>query len=748
MSLSPNPQPMTPSGTGSAGSGHGYARPTPTSNRLNFAGSPSAASAARNSIINSSAKGWSPLQINKRDSTSLSPLKPSPNLSTGSPEPGSLSDGGPRRTSNSFKHVTKNSLVSKSPFKSPTTLQGRQAAGLEVDLSGKDKVVHEKKQPRALGQSPEKASGVSSTPKAAIGLGISATSAKRSSSGSRTPSGAGASVSGARKVSMEKVRVSLERRGSGSKENNSPDARYDPGGGGKKTPRSSMGWKGLAKNELVTKSPFLSSSKRVPSAEFNHGNMDGISPKTVPVEQDDVFSSPSPRRNSGRKSSPSPNSASRRTSDTPPRGLSSSSAAATGPSPLGKILPTSDPTPTTPRSAMTPSRRLRGPRDLADLAAALGDSPSKQPKTVTFQSVPDVKEFEPMSIEGSADGSFDVDEVEEAYEEGATSLDDILESSIDGDMAQLVITNPDAGHDESSTADFVNTLIEEGLFSPPQTSTPAFEDHTGFDESFEMPLEEDDHLPSQPPTLSTPSLGSSIHVSPMFNLDTLSQPLSISTSETLSTRPEVDSAGIPYGRTHHIERNAIAHSKPNPPAGLTQPALPPNQDHHMMMNATAQPSTYSSPYTTPFDAPLAHQYGPIADPFITVQTAKPSHESTGDSTPGRSHADRIAARTLATQSLGLGMPRSPAISRDLTNVQLKDGSVGDLVKQQRQVSEDIDANNRDKEALLDIRYGERAEGRLAEGEQKRQSRAPAPQQLDLPEPVASPRLEEDRVSQR
>jgi hypothetical protein len=93
------------------------------------------------------------------------------------------------------------------------------------------------------------------------------------------------------------------------------------------------------------------------------------------------------------------------------------------------------------------------------------------------------------------------------------------------------------------------------------------------------------------------------------------------------------------------------------------------------------------------------------------------------------------------------MPRSPAISRDLTNVQLKDGSVGDLVKQQRQVSEDIDANNRDKEALLDIRYGERAEGKLDNGE-KRLSRAPAPQQLDLPEPVASPRLEhEDRVSQ-
>lgn len=382
---------------------------------------------------------------------------------------------------------------------------------------------------------------------------------------------------------------------------------------------------------------------------------------------------------------------------------------------------------------------------MADLAAALGDSPSKQPKTVTFQSVPDVKEFEPMSIEGSADGSFDVDEVaEEEYEEGVTSLDDILESSIDGDMAQLVITNPDAGHDESSTADFVNTLIEEGLFSPPQTSTPAFEDHTGFDESFEMPLEEDDHLPSQPPTLSTPSLGSSIHVSPMFNLDTM-QPLPIPTSE-ICTRSEVDSAGIPYGRTHQVERNAKAHSKPDPPAGLTQPALPPNQDHHMVMNATAQPSTYSSPYTTPFDAPLAHQYEPIADPFITVQTAKPSHERMEDGTPGRSHADRIAARTLATQSLGLGMPRSPAISRDLTNVQLKDGSVGDLVKQQRQVSEDIDANNRDKEALLDIRYGERAEGKLDNGE--RLSRAPAPQQLDLPEPVASPRLEEDKVSQR
>jgi hypothetical protein len=67
-------------------------------------------------------------------------------------------------------------------------------------------------------------------------------------------------------------------------------------------------------------------------------------------------------------------------------------------------------------------------------------------------------------------------------------------------------------------------------------------------------------------------------------------------------------------------------------------------------------------------APLSHQDGPMQDPFITIQTATsvispPRARDEGGIPLGRtSHAERIlAARTLATQQLGLGMPgRNPS----------------------------------------------------------------------------------------
>lgn len=662
---------------------------------------------ARNSIISSSAKGWSPLQVNKRDSVT-SPLKPSPN-------PSDHDGASPRRTSSSFKHVSKHSLVSNSPFLSPATVQGQQAAGMSIS---KDQVIHESRSARSLEQAAEAATGAAATSKAAIGLGISASRPK-----SRTPSG-GASVSGTRKVSNERAKVAFpsvtgerrtseERKVSVSKENDSPDVRYT-----KRTPKSSMGLTGLAKGELVSKSPF----KRVPSGGLSPSTRANespsvYSPKTIPVERDDVFSSPSPRRTSGGKRRVSPGTVrpSARTSDSstssPPISLAQTATFA-GPSPLSQPLlaPPDDPTPTpTPaKSSMTPSRRLRGPRDLTDTT----DSPTKA-KTVTFQSIPDVKEFERLSTEGSADGSF---ELEEEWVDNAdgrdedTSLDDILDESALDRMAKLRVTNPD-DHDESMTADFVNTLIEEGLFSPPQIATPAFDAQPAFD------------MEDKPaPFLSTPSLGDSVHATPLFGC--------------VDTMGDIDSAGIPYRRTHHAERAALTHSLPqlNRVSPLERRDMPHASDHQMFMNGNAaQPSL---PHSYP--APLAHQDGPMPDPFITIQTATKAlspecSRSEGGIPLGRtSHVGRVqAARTLATQSLGLGMPRSPAISKDLTSAQA--------------------SPEMENEMLFDASFEESPEGQAEvetplekEDLSRRLPKPPQPRQLDLPSPVSSPVKEAEK----
>ncbi|OXG24431.1 hypothetical protein C361_02285 [Cryptococcus neoformans Tu259-1] len=651
------------------------------STRIRIHQSPISASiSTRNSIIHSSAKGWSPLQINKDDYRSGLSLSPSPEPNTQS---------GPRRTSNSFKVVTSNSLVSNSPFKSP------QAGG----TGEKGQVIHERRSTRQLGEVAPSARGVGSTPKTVIGLGISA---KRS--GSRSPSG-GAAVNGQRKVSGERPRVAFpvsngerrssgERDVSGSKENESPDVRY-----GKRLPRASMGLKGLVEGSYVSKSPFKKSPSGLSAASDNQADeAASAAPGTVPVEMDDVFSSPSPRRISGgkqRRASPGTlgSMAHRSPTFSSPRSVASNVFLAPPPnglSPLREQLSASYhadlepmPTPTAQKSALTPSRRLRGPR-----RASQGyDSPSK--KTVTFQPTPDVKEYEILSAEPSADGSFDVEMEDEAdwEDERQNSLDDLLieeeNVSPNEQIEQESHDDHDAQHNESTTADFMDTLVQEGLFSPPEMDTPAFQDQAAFEIPLETSFTEAENE-SDRPYLATPSLGDSVHASPLFgNHDVFS---------------ETDSAGIPYGRTHHAERAAEAH-KTVLHIPIEQPSLPHAQEHRMLFNANAaQPSilppiTPTSPsfyhdYNDPFASvtpslssrapepksqqgpePHAHQSGPLPDPFITLQTATktilPSEESKNreeDGVPlGRtSHKDRVlAARMLATRELGLGMPGRP-----------------------------------------------------------------------------------------
>ncbi|WVQ80948.1 hypothetical protein IAT38_003055 [Cryptococcus sp. DSM 104549] len=763
--------------------------PASPSSRLRLGHSPLSASAsARNSIMSSSAKGWSPLQINKRDSTTGgSPLRASP---TPSPLPG---DGGPRRSSNSFKLITKGNLVSNSPFKSPTTAQGAQAAGLYVEP---EPVIHERRSARQLGEAAASARGVGSTPKAAIGLGISAAkpASRPRQSGRVSSGGSGAAVTGQRKVSAERAKVSFptaassserrvsgERKTSGSKENESPDVRY-----GKRIPRASMGLKGLAQGSLVSKSPF----KRVPSgglsatASTRTNETPSPAKSATPVEMDDVFSSPSPRRVSGgkqqpRRASPSASlgartSHSHSTTPSPPRSGQPLlvPGGTNGPSPLSRTLSVSPtleleptPTPTPHKSAMTPSRRLRGPRD--HLAGAM-DSPSK--KTVTFQVVPDVKEFETMSAEPSMDGSFDVGyrDAEEDEDEGEWVDEGMQrENSLDDMLAESEEAGGDGEADGSTTAAFMDTLVEEGLFSPPDMDAPAFEDQAGF----ELPLEPES---DDRPFLTTPSLGESVRISPMF--------------DGTEVFGETDGAGIPYGRTHHAERAAEAHRQARevPSVVVQQPELPHNEEHRMLLNADASqpairpavspvhsPPAFYPEYNDPFASfspqptyaapahsangattPHAHQAGPIPDPFITIQTAtavlptehKPRDE--GGVPLGRtSHLERIqAARMLATQKLGLGMPGRP-------NAPMSPSIQKEAVQPQPQVEEPQYASEEeekeepfDAEMLFDASFemGGKAQEQTREEERKEEKPArrlpkvPAPMPIDVPSPVTSP----------
>jgi hypothetical protein len=253
----------------------------------------------RDSIIANSSKGWSPLQPKRPQSThpasrATSPTHPSNYTHLNSTlddeqNMAGVMHGGPRRTSSSFKHVTGNALVSKSPFKSgAVTTDGRSS----MFASSTSSTLHVRSKSTGTTTSMTSSASASAsssvtTPRkssnllSGIGLGISASSPRRSSgrksSGSKSRSSSG---SGARKVSAERMktppsdrrRVSgEERRASGGAlrsiddpMNNempeyddlgqySPDVRASSG----RMPRQSMGFKGLAKGGLVSRSPFL-----------------------------------------------------------------------------------------------------------------------------------------------------------------------------------------------------------------------------------------------------------------------------------------------------------------------------------------------------------------------------------------------------------------------------------------------------------------------------------------------------------
>ncbi|GMK59556.1 hypothetical protein CspeluHIS016_0801620 [Cutaneotrichosporon spelunceum] len=551
--------------------------------------------AARREVLNSSTKGWSPLQIHKRSSSNTtSPLIPQ---GTGD-SMSSVQGGGPRRTSGSFRHMATNSLVANSPFKNLSTREGQLSNGIGVSPS---RVIHERRTPnRSLGQAPATAQGSGSTPRSAIGLGIST---KRSAvSGTRR-------VSGERKVSAQrtsgerKVSGSKGRRVSGSKENESPPVMSKK----KRLPRQSMAYKALVENEYVTHSPFV-----------ERRSNSGSSQQEEPQE---VMASPPQRRrvSSGtRRASPSNNLAAGRTSMSPSSSPSLSQNAVVVPSPLREEH---SPAVGTPNLSATPgrtptksslasaSKRLLGPRQYGQ------ESPTR--KTVTFQHVPEVKEYDVPSADTSLNDSYVYEQdQDDDWTDEAEHEDDWMRNVVNNDIS----FDEDNVGNESATANFMDEIFgDDAAEDVVESEAPAFADH----DRFEIPMEQ---------SFDQQDIGS-----PLFQY----------------YDPSLDD--VPPSPTH--QHTFTPHLNPG-----KQPDLPHNEDHTMLLNADAhQPATMAPREESP--GPHAHQDGPLFDPFLTIQTATEvmieTTERTEDGVPlGRtSHHERIQARRLlATQSLGLGFP--------------------------------------------------------------------------------------------
>lgn len=511
-----------------------------------------------------------------------------------------------------------NSLVANSPFKNLTTREGQLSNGV---APSPDRVIHERRTPnRALGQPSRSAQGSANTPRSAIGLGISGTPTK-------SP---GSAISGTRRVSSGRKdgkgplipspvrRPSSERKVSGSKENESPPASVPKK---KRLPRQSMAYKALVENEYVSHSPFLERRDSNNASPVKHQNEEHEG------EQEELMPSPPAVRrvSSGslRRASPSTTSnlAQNRTSMSPSSSPRQTSNATVVPNPsplreeraaLESRAPATPTGPTPTKSSLASSKRLHGPRVYGQ------ESPTR--KTVTFQHVPEIKEFDPPSAETSLNMSYEhVDE--DDWTDEAEHEDDWVATVVRNDDRNSFDSEEGiADGDVSATADFMDEIFgSDGI----EGETPVFADH----DRFEIPLEQSFE---QSLTLDKVDVGT-----PLFEYNDLGTP---------------DSPKHVHTTTPHLDPGQ-------------QPDLPHTDDHSMLLNADAhQPATHA-PHHESTRGPHAHQEGPLFDPFITIQTATDvivePKERTEDGVPlGRtSHTERIQARRLlATQSLGLGYP--------------------------------------------------------------------------------------------
>lgn len=196
--------------------------------------------------------------------------------------------------------------------------------------------------------------------------------------------------------------------------------------------------------------------------------------------------------------------------------------------------------------------------------------------------------------------------------------------------------------DQSTTANFIDSLVEDGYLSPPRSqSDPALDGY--------------------------PASG--------YQGDDRRVSLGESMEKIGSARTEygvMDEGGVPFGRTHHVERQAAAREvqRAHHEQSVQQPALPRQGDEPMLRSADVRtPATSQANYN--HDDIEAHQDGQFVDPFVTIQTAtrintgapEQAQRQEGGVPLGRtSHAERAkVARVLATRGLGLGMPARPMV---------------------------------------------------------------------------------------
>ncbi|KAJ9095988.1 hypothetical protein QFC21_005351 [Naganishia friedmannii] len=234
--------------------------------------------------------------------------------------------------------------------------------------------------------------------------------------------------------------------------------------------------------------------------------------------------------------------------------------------------------------------------------------------------------------------------------------------------------------DESTTANFIDSLYEDGYLSPPQSQSES-------------------SLAAQATSvaMSDSVRSNSIDEGDLPNRHRSQEAAQMERYEEPAFKSlERDECGIPLGRTHHADRAVAAREvqrQHHEGLSVRQPALPrmapgdgPQLGETMLRSGdvTVPATKGANGHGRHEDLITAHQDGQFVDPFVTIQTAtrvtyNESHTGTGSSSGadapraeqreeggvplGRtSHVERAkVARILATRGLGLGMPARPMV---------------------------------------------------------------------------------------
>jgi serine/arginine repetitive matrix protein 2 len=469
----------------------------------------------------------------------------------------------------------------------------------------------------------------------------------------------------------------------------------------------------------------------------------------------------------------------------------------------------------TPSKSSITKRRLNGPR----LSGSESPTATKQAKTVTFQAVPDVKEFETESVtdhgDKSRDSDADMDDVDlgdgadfnpygvnvrHVRSDGRGGVSGITElhdqtyddqgnggdshdphdphdphdyESSDGHGVRSVDSHASDGgyhRDESMTANFIDSLVEDGYFSPPAMQTATLPNQI-----FDTPS-----VPGETPVLNsfmdftpkleTPSFGSSLGFStpamenPPVALPHVEQDLEVLRSLGKDDREE-------YGRAHLSERVALAPALPiHLGESMEQPALPKpltqSQGSALQGAEATRPSLPVVGHDVYEDYPRVQQDGAFVDPFVTVQTATQAHNQGFSGAPREQDALRTGhnerskvARLLATQSLGLGLPNHPKqpslpstglpAKRYISYGESEDGSEEDESDDERMPLASVarppasqappKEDTSDRRPLLSQKLEQLCSPSTSSAK-RALPKPPQPQQLDIPSPKLAPAL--------